>query len=289
MGSTASQKRLFLEANIENQTEEFNAIIASSTSFEKAYSELDYDYMMSQEYDKTLADKMVLDNWQQPMKKSSYSLTGKTKNEFLADYLGGGQKGFEGKKLTPFMQGRHKFKGTPISPQYLAKASATDLSENELDRLSSVQKPKTKLSKELVKVFTPDDNSPTIKITETWLNNTNLGQKDASGKFIAKGGNSETIVNIILANGMKGGVHKDWFVNLNKTVDPDIILAISNAFFDKHHEGLLTKKAKTGYESTMKERRVTSDYKKTTVNSTAFVNFFEKHQLFKPYKKSTES
>jgi len=52
---------------------------------------------------------------------------------------------------------------------------------------------------------------------------------------------------------------------------------------------ILTKKAKTGYESTMKERRVTSDYKKTTVNSTAFVNFFEKHQLFKPYKNSTES
>ena len=91
---------------------------------------------------------------------------------------------------------------------------------------------------------------------------------------------------MIVQNGMKDGAHKDWFVQLNETVDPDTILAISNDFFDKHHPKLLTKKPKTGYESTMKTRRVTTSYQSTTVNSTDYVDFVKKNPL---YKKSTGS
>ena len=143
----------------------------------------------------------------------------------------------------------------------------------------------SQLSDSMKKVLKSDDSTKliadkSVEITETWLNNTNLGQKDASGKFLASGGNSQTMTNMIVQNGMKGGAHKDWFVQLNKTVDPDTILAISNDFFDEHHPKLLTKKPKTGYESKMKTRRVTSNYQSTTVNSTAYVEFVKQHPLY---------
>lgn len=300
--STASQKRFFSEGNIEKQTEEFNAIIASRT-FEKAYPELDYDDMMGQEYDKTLA--------------TVEGFSGRTVDEGLADSEGRIYNDAVAANL-----GVHPTEAYKSSPQYLAKASATDLSENELDRLArgggqknvantftnendrvhggsrnitfnsgkNLRK-QTSLTKEVVKILKPDVKAvaETSKVvTKTWVSNVPL----ASGA----GGNSQTMLDIVVAEGVKGGAHADWFKQLNVGgkggIPKETLLAISHAFFDKHHEGLLKKRPKEGFESkrtNIKTRRVSSKFATEKVNQTAFVSFTENHPLFKPYKKSTGS
>ena len=103
------------------------------------------------------------------------------------------------------------------------------------------------------------------------------------------GGNSETMLSIVIEDGMKGGVYKGWFVQLNESMPKDTLLAISHAFFDEHHEGLLKKRPKEGFESTIKTRRVGSKFATTEVNETTFVSFVKNHPLFDPYKKAIGS
>jgi len=154
----------------------------------------------------------------------------------------------------------------------------------------------TPLTKNLVKVLKPEVQAiaETMKIvTETAVKNIDLGAKGKDGKYVAAGGNSETMVSMIIEGGSQGGAHADWFKQLNVGQDGGIpketLLAISHAFFDVHHEGLLTKKPKKGFESKMTTRRVTGDFKKTKINETSFVSFVEGHKLFEPYKKATGS
>ena len=103
-----------------------------------------------------------------------------------------------------------------------------------------------------------------------------------------KGGNSETMLDIVVAEGVKGGAHKDWFTQLNVGgkggIPKETLLAISHDFFDEHHEGLLNTKGAWN-----KRRTVSDKYKTTKVNQTTFVSFTENHPLFEPYKKSTGS
>ena len=148
----------------------------------------------------------------------------------------------------------------------------------------------TRLSDSMKKVLKPNDNTKLIadksaEITQTWVSSISL----ASGK----GGNSETMLDIVIAEGVKGGAHADWFKQLNVGekggIPKETLLAISHAFFDKHHEGLLKKRPKEGFESTMKPRRVGSKFATEKVNQTTFVSFVENHLLFEPYKKSTGS
>ena len=236
-----------------------------SRTFENTYAELDYDEMMSQEYDKRLP------------KNPKFRSLGATETEFVGDYTGGGRKGTDDKYAPKWLTGRSRFKGTSISPQYLAKATTTDLSENELDRLTRLS---TSMKKEL--------KSDTTAIAKTMKVVTDTAVKNIPLKRGA-GGNSETMLSIVIEDGMKGGVYKGWFVQLNESMPKDTLLAISHAFFDEHHEGLLKKRPKEGFESTIKTRRVGSKFATTEVNETTFVSFVKNHPLFDPYKKSTGS
>ena len=143
----------------------------------------------------------------------------------------------------------------------------------------------SQLSDSMKKVLKSDDSTKLIadksaKITETWVSNIPL----VSGK----GGNSETMLDIVVAEGVKGGAHKDWFTQLNVGgkggIPKETLLAISHDFFDEHHEGLLNTKGAWN-----KRRTVSDKYKTTKVNQTTFVSFTENHPLFEPYKKSTGS
>lgn len=113
---------------------------------------------------------------------------------------------------------------------------------------------------------------PVITKTETDVKNTSL----ASGA----GGNSETMVDIVMQEGMKGGAHEKWFNNINNTMSKDTLLTISHDFFDMHHAGLLNKK-KGAWEG---RRTVTSKFKTTKVNQTTFVSFVKNHLLNKGTK-----
>ena len=130
----------------------------------------------------------------------------------------------------------------------------------------------SQLTKDVVKVLKPDTNVQLIKKTETEVKNTSL----ATGA----GGNSETMVDIVMQEGMKGGAHAEWFNNINATMSKETLLTVSHDFFDKHHAGLLNKK-----EGAWKGRRtVTSKFKTTEVNQTAFVSFVKNHPLIKGTK-----
>ena len=73
--------------------------------------------------------------------------TGKTKDEYVADYLGGGQKNRQGNYADDWMTGRDRFKGSPMSKSYLEEKpkeddyrSAMDKMADEGDRRKNVQK-----------------------------------------------------------------------------------------------------------------------------------------------------
>ena len=138
----------------------------------------------------------------------------------------------------------------------------------------------TRLSDSMKKVLKPDVKAvaQTMKVvTDTAIKNINLGAKDKDGKYVVAGGNSETMVNRVMQEGMNSGAHADWFVQLNDTMPKETLLAISHDFFDEHHAGLLNKK-----KGAWKGRRtVTSVFKKTQVNTTAFVSFVNNHPLNK--------
>jgi hypothetical protein len=130
----------------------------------------------------------------------------------------------------------------------------------------------SQLSDSMKGVLKPDTPVQTvIKKTETEVKNTSL----ASGA----GGNSETMVDIVMQEGMEGGAHAEWFNNINDTMSKETLLAISHDFFDMHHEGLL--ETKGGWN---KRRRVSKKFKTTEVNLTTFVSFVKNHPLNKGTK-----
>tara|TARA_R100001530_G_C4320595_1_gene155599 strand:- start:893 stop:2647 length:1755 start_codon:yes stop_codon:yes gene_type:complete len=149
----------------------------------------------------------------------------------------------------------------------------------------------TRLSDSMKKVLNPEKSvANTMKVaTNSAIKNIDLGAKDKDGKYVVAGGNSETMLDRVMEEGLKDGAHADWFKQLNVGgkggIPKDTLLAISHAFFDEHHAGLLNK-TKGAWKG---RRTVTSLFKKTKVNETAFVSFTENHPLFEPYKKSTGS
>ena len=130
----------------------------------------------------------------------------------------------------------------------------------------------SQLSKNMGGVLNPKKTVDSIKTkTKTEVKNTSL----ASGV----GGNSETMVDIVMQEGMKGGAHEEWFNNINATMSKETLLAISHDFFDMHHEGLL--ETKGGWN---KRRRVSKKFKTERVNESAFVSFVKNHPLNKGAK-----